>query len=235
MQIDIGRAFAFITEDDSWITKIVIGGLIQIIPFVGILALLGYTVELARNVVERKPQPLPDWSDFGGKFIKGLIYFVISLVYVIPLLVLVFAYIIILAIVGVALGGGSEDAAAGIIALGSLCLYPLVFVLGIVTQMFIYAALVRYIQTDRLGDALQFGSVIAQVRGDLRTWGFLLLVGILCGLVGSLGSIACGIGVLFTLVFGQAALGHVLGQVAAQMSTAGGHDFGQNRYDPSMM
>jgi hypothetical protein len=70
--MDLGRAFGFFFEDENWLNKVLIGGLLQIIPIVGQLALLGYLFEVARNVAQGNPRPLPDWSDLGTKLVKGV-------------------------------------------------------------------------------------------------------------------------------------------------------------------
>ena len=217
--MDIGRAFGFITEDENWLKKILIGGLLQIIPIVGLLALLGYTFEVARNVAQGHPRPLPDWSNFGDKLVKGLYGLVISLVYAIPVVLLVFVLMVVIGLAGAATG--DPDAAGGVVALLMLCLYPLLFVLALAIQLLVFAAYVRFIQTNSLGAALRFGEVLGIVRATPGRWVMVFLVYLLCSLVGSLGSIACGIGVLFTLVYSQAVFGHVLGQIIAQMGGAG--------------
>ncbi len=218
-KLDIGRAFGFITEDESWISKILIGGLLQIIPIVGLIALLGYTFEVARNVAQGRPRPLPDWSNFGDKLVKGLYGLVISLVYAIPIAILIFILFFVIALAGAA--SGDSDAAGGVVALLILCLYPLLFVVALAVQILVFAAYVRFIQTDSLATALRFGEVLGIVRATPGRWVIVFLVYLLCALVGGLGSIACGIGALFTLVYSQAAFGHVLGQIIVQMGGMG--------------
>ncbi len=214
--MDLGRAFGFITDDDSWVSTILLGGLILLIPIVGQLVIIGFTFEIARNVARGNPRLLPDWSNFGEKLKQGFYGFVISLVYSIPIIILqVLVQCITFALAGGA-SGVDENAAAGAAAIISLIFVPIILIVSIGVYMLIYAAWIRYIQTDSLGEALKFGEVIATVRAAPGTWGMLLLMGILCGLVGALGIIACGIGVLFTYVYGQAAFGHIMGQVLAR-------------------
>jgi hypothetical protein len=70
----------------------------------------------------------------------------------------------------------------------------------------------RYLATDSLGEAFKFGEVIATLRNHIGSFLMILAVGILAGLVASLGVIACGIGVLFTGFYAQCVIGHVIGQ-----------------------
>jgi hypothetical protein len=228
--MDLGRAFGFFFEDENWLNKVLIGGLLQIIPIVGQLALLGYLFEVARNVAQGNPRPLPDWSDLGTKLVKGVYGFVISLVYSLPIIALVLVWAVLIAVVGVA--GGNSEAAGGVMALLILCFYALLFVVALVIQVVILAAFARYVQTDSLSTALQFGEVIGMVRSTPSTWVVLFLVYILTSLVGSLGSIACGVGLLFTYVYGMSVFGHALGQVIARMGGAGGLNQSGPEYTP---
>lgn len=220
--MDIGRAFTFIREDEEWVTKILLGGLILLIPIVGWLAIVGYMLEVARNVSQGSPRPLPSWNKFGDLLTQGFYGFVIALVYQIPVIIL---SVLTSCLTAVSTASNDNGAAVGIVLLFVLLLNLLQFVVGLVMQLGVFGGYVRYIQTNSLSAALQFRDVITMIRASLKTWLMLLLMYILCGIVGSLGIIACGIGVLFTAVYGQAAFGYFLGQVVAQMG-------GTSRYVP---
>ncbi len=228
--MNLGRAFGFFFEDESWLNKVLIGGLLQIIPIVGQLALLGYLFEVARNVAQGNPRPLPDWSDLGTKLVRGVYGVVISIVYILPIIALVLVWFIFIVIVGAA--GGDSEAAGGIMALLGICLYILIIIMSLVIQVVILTAYARYVQTDSLGMALQFGEVIRMVRAAPSTWVVLFLVYLLASLVASLGTIACGIGILFTYVYGMAVFGHALGQVIVQTGGTGGLNRAAPEYTP---
>ncbi|MCG8353036.1 MAG: DUF4013 domain-containing protein [Chloroflexales bacterium] len=230
--MDIGRAFSFVTEDESWINKILIGGLLLLIPLIGQLALIGYMLETARNVAQGNPRPLPEWSNFGDKIIQGLYGLIIQLVYALPIVILSFIMACVIISASAAVGGSNEDAAGAMVGFIVLCFVPLILVSSMIIQPVLLAALGRYVQTNNLGAALQIGSVIGIVRSSLRTWVVVWLVYILCGIIGSLGSIAFIIGALFTTVYGQAVLGHVLGQVVARSSESSnlGSSYGSPTY-----
>jgi len=82
--MDMGKAFTYIFDDESWITKILIGGILGIIPIVN-FAVIGYMVEALRNVAQEMERPLPEWSGFGEKFVKGLMVLIIGFIYAIPI------------------------------------------------------------------------------------------------------------------------------------------------------
>lgn len=219
--MDLGRAFSFVTEDEEWISKIVIGGLIQIIPIIGQLALIGYVFETARNVMRGSERPLPGWNEFGKLLGMGFAGFVISLVYTAPLLIVMFLFICIIA----AIGGtsGDSEAGAGLAASFALCLQPLLVLLSLALQPLIMAGFGRYVKTDSLGDAVRVGEVFGMVRANPKPWLILFLINLLCSMVASVGMIACVIGVIFTYVYAYAVFGHALGQtVAAEMGGSAG-------------
>ncbi len=45
--MDFAKAFSFVFDDPDWVQKIVIGGLVSLIPVIGWLLGLGYMVAIA--------------------------------------------------------------------------------------------------------------------------------------------------------------------------------------------
>ena len=208
--MEIGKAFGFVTEDEQWITKVLIGGLIQFVPLLGTIAILGYSYRVALNVARGNPRPLPAWGEFGDFLGRGFFALVIQIVYLLPLIVL-YGVFLFLTVAGAAAAEDSE-AVAGVLGLLSLCLIPLQLVVALVCVFASLAAIMRYLATDSLGEAFKFGEVIATLRNHIGSFLMILAVGILAGLAAGLGVIACGIGVLFTGFYAQCVIGHVIGQ-----------------------
>ncbi len=224
--MDIGKAFAYVFEDEQWLSSILICGLLLFVPIVGWLAIGGYTLEAARNVAMGNPRPLPKWDNFGAKLSLGWNGFLVSLVYSIPALVIgmLFACLPLLGALGSSDGDLSNAFAA--LFLGSFaCLFPLIIIIALITQPLIFAATVRYLQTGSLADAMRFGDVIAMVRADLGGWIVLWLLYILTSLVAQLGSIVV-IGFILTVPYSQAVFGHMLGQKLLQLNTPSGYNAG---------
>lgn len=73
MGIDFKRAFTFYREDPDWLRKLALGGVLGLIPILGWATLVGVGVEVFRNVAkERQDSVLPDFSEFGPVFFRGL-------------------------------------------------------------------------------------------------------------------------------------------------------------------
>ena len=49
--MDIGRSFTYMFEDQDWLKKILIGGVVNLIPIVN-LAATGYFIEAIKNTAE---------------------------------------------------------------------------------------------------------------------------------------------------------------------------------------
>jgi hypothetical protein len=209
--MDIARTFSFITEDEEWVTKILIGGLIFLIPIVGQLAALGYMMKVAQNVSQGIEKPLPRWGEFGDLLMRGLYYVVIALVYMIPYL---FATFLLVCVTG-GLGASLEESETAGAALGGLAciITPILLLLAFAGGALGYVGATRYVETDRLAAAFEFSEVISLLRNHIGLWLMALVVGIIAGIVASLGIIACGIGVIFTTIFAYCMQGHAMGQI----------------------
>ncbi len=217
--MDISRAFSFVQDDrEGWIAKILIGGLVFLIPIVGPFILLGYMLKIVENVANDVAQPLPAWSDFGDLMLKGLYYFVISLVYLIPAFVVMGIFVCITAL-GASASSDSETGGA-LVGVMSCIVMPIFFILALGGGALTTVAAARYVVTGKLAQAFEFGAVIAHLRANLGSWFMVLLTSILASMVGSLGIIACGVGVLFTLFYAYCVQGHAIGQVARTMRNA---------------
>ena len=85
--MDLGRAVGFVFEDEDWLKKVLIGGVLMLIPIFGQLLTIGYGLEIARRVVKGHPQPLPEWDEWGTKIIEGFMNGVIGFVWALPIIV----------------------------------------------------------------------------------------------------------------------------------------------------
>lgn len=86
--MDIGRSFTYIFEDKDWLKKVLIGGLVNLVPIVNFAA-TGYAIETLRRAKEGEEPVLPEWSDFGDFFSKGLILLIGMIILSIPAAILI--------------------------------------------------------------------------------------------------------------------------------------------------
>jgi hypothetical protein len=213
--MDIGKAFSFVFDDENWIGKVLIGGVLSLIPLVGQILLYGYGLEVMQNVMRGQATPLPEWHDWGGKLGKGIMYFVISLVYALPIIILGVCFGLAMGAIGAT---GSEDAANIIGSIGGTCFGGLALLYGIVIALALPSALGRYLETDDLSAAFRFGEVFALVRDNIGAWIIALLVSWVAGLIAGFGLILCVVGVLFTAFWANLVMMYLWGDAYRQAS-----------------
>ncbi len=218
--MDIGKAFTFVFDDERWMTKVLIGGLVGLIPFVGQFLVQGYMLEVARNVAQGATQPLPEWDDWGTKIVRGLMAAIISFLYSLPLLLLACIILFPTMLIGSAMSNGGGDGGGAIAMLGTFCFAFVAIIYSLAMMLVIPAALVRYAVTDDFMAALAFGEIFSMVRSHLGTFLMAWLAALIAGFIAPLGAIACGIGALFTAFYTQTVIGHAYGQ--AYLTATGG-------------
>ncbi len=214
--MDIGKSFTFITEDPKWITKVLIGGVVLLIPIVN-FAVWGYMLTTLRNVAEDKKEPLPEWGDFGTHFMKGLYAFVGVLVYFLPA-ILVYCCIFALQIGAGAIAGsvGGRDAGnsvAGIIGLLGTCLSCVLALYALVAGLTLWAPLTRFaMSANQLNIFWDFRTNFDFIMKNLSNYVIALLVGLVAAFVAEFGIILCIVGVLFTLFYAYMVQAYLFGQ-----------------------
>jgi hypothetical protein len=205
--MDLGLSFTYVFQDEEWIKKILIGAVAFLIVFIGWIPLLGWMIEITRRVIRQDPQPLPDWSDLGGLFTLGLKGLVIAVVAGIIPGVLAIPYSILSAI------SNNSDT---IVLIYSVCyscfslLYAVLIAFAVPASYGILAA------TDQLGDALNPSKILGLVRAAPAPYVMAIIGGLVASLIGNLGAILCGIGILATMAYSVAIMGHLYGQAYQQ-------------------
>jgi hypothetical protein len=211
--MDFGRAFSFVFEDQEWFKKVGVAALILLIPIAGPIFLAGWVFETIKRVIRRDPDLLPDWSDFGGYFGDGFKVVVVAFVYMLPVILIQACS------QGVFLAGQenfNDDTVVTALAVLNACFGCLTFLYSLLMGLVIPAALGNFAANGDLKAAFQFGDVFGLVRAAPGAYALVLLGNLVAGLVGSLGVIACGIGVLLTSAYAGVVTGHLTGQAYNQ-------------------
>jgi hypothetical protein len=207
--MDLGLSFTFVFQDEEWIKKLLFGAVAFLVVLIGWIPLLGWMIEVARRVIRQDPEPLPDWTDLGGLFTLGLKGLVILIVAALLPGILAIPYAIL---------GALSDNADTIFTIYSVCygcfnvLYWLILALAIPASLGILA------DTDQLGDALNPVKIFGLVRAAPTAYIMTLIGEFAASIVGNLGSILCGIGLLFTMAYAVAINGHLFGQAYREAS-----------------
>jgi hypothetical protein len=216
--MDIGVAFTYMFQDRDWLKKILIGGVISLIPIVNFAA-LGYMVQVVRNVRDGQDLPLPEWDQFGEYFVSGLYLFLVYLVYAIPIILLACLQLVGGVMLGtVGEGQGAEDLASAYTLAGT-CLSCLMGLWGLVIGVISPALFVRFAETGSFGATLSIGGWLGVLRANLGAYLIVLILSwVVFSFLAPLGVIACVVGVIFTQFWAYLVSGHLYGQLAAATS-----------------
>ncbi len=222
--MDLGRAVGFAFEDQDWLKKVLIGGVLMLIPIFGQLLAVGYGLEIARRVVKGHPQPLPEWDEWGTKIIEGFMSGVIGFVWALPIIVVASCFGFLL--IPLTESGGDEVGILFIVL--SLCIGLIVLIYSLALALVMPAAVMNYAVTGELGAAFRFGEIFGMVRGNLGAYLMVLVVtAIVTPLISAVGSIALGCGAFFTSFYAMLVMYHAYGQA---YRTAAGNVEGEVAY-----
>lgn len=197
----ITDAFVWPVRDPKWITKLLIIALTLLIPIVGAINAIGWmlaSLDLLRAGEERlAPANL-------GHLGRGIRLFAVNLVYILAVgLVVAVIYV-----PGVLIASRESHgaASAGLISL-AIALSLLAFsiaTLGSLVLNFLTPSIVLATERGGIAGGLAVGSVLRHARANLANTLIAGLMLVAAGFIGSLGMIACGIGVLCTTAYALA-------------------------------
>lgn len=208
--MDFGRSFSYITEDEEWIKKILIAAVL-LLTGIGGIVVAGWFAEIIRRVANDDATPLPDWSDFGGYAMEGLKIIGLSIVWSLPIILLVICNSVI-TIGGASFASGDAAEVMGtVILVSTLCIYALVFIYAILLILVLPASIAILATGGSFGDAIR--KAFPTFRANIG--GFLLaaIVGsLVVSILSSVGVILCVVGTYLGMAFGYAVQGHLYGQ-----------------------
>lgn len=197
----ITDAFTWPTRDPEWLAKLLIIALILLIPIVGAINGIGWMLaSLDRLRAGEERLATANLSYIG----RGFRLFVVNLAYGLCI-VLVTALIYIPAvIVATNQSHGSANPALVSLAIMLSLLAFSVATLGSLALNFGMPTIVLATDRDGIRGGLNAGAVLRRARANLANTLIAGLMLIAAGFIGSLGTIACGIGVLFTTAYALA-------------------------------
>lgn len=207
--MDFGKAFTFQFEAEDWWKKLLLTGLIALIPVVGLLYVLGWMMEIAGRFAKApagSSVDLPD-VDFGGFLGAGFKGFIASLVYAVPAFIVMLPLAIILPV-----SINSMDDPSAVVAIASICCGGLSILLAIAGSLLTYPALVEVQLQGNLKAGLNFKRMFAILKGAIVPYLLsILAMAIVTPILSSLGSLLCGIGILLTVPYSVSLSGYFLG------------------------
>jgi hypothetical protein len=148
----VGDSFAY--AKDAIIGKWMQWLLLVIATIILCIPLLGYTLKILRG-----EKPAPEVTGWGTLFIDGIKYFIVSLVWAIPCLIILF-----LALGSFIAAIASGNTAAAMTFIGGAIIGFLVFVVvAIITGLFATIGIIRFARTGSMGEAFNFGAILETI------------------------------------------------------------------------
>jgi len=198
----IADAFVWPLRDPEWVTKVVIIGLLLLIPIVGALNGLGWMLaSLDRLRAGEEKLPPANLTYLG----RGLRLFVVNLVYLVAFVLVVLA-IFVPGVLTLATEGRQSGPNVPAVSLG-LALVMLTFslvTLGSVAFYFAMPSIVLEVEHGGIGAGLNVGKVIRRSRNSLNSTLIAGLMLIAAAVVGQVGAFACVVGAVFTTAYSLA-------------------------------
>jgi hypothetical protein len=118
------------------------------------LPLMGYSMKVLRG-----EKPAPEVTDWGTLFIDGIKYLIVALIYAIPLILI---WILVMGAAWLSMMSGNYMtmiAAVGTAIVGLL----IMLILGIIIAVFEIIGVVRFARTGSIGEAFNFGAILATI------------------------------------------------------------------------
>lgn len=119
------------------------------------IPLLGYTLKVLRG-----ESPAPEVTGWGTLIIDGIKYLIVSIIWAIPCLIVLFLG---LGAVIAAAVADSNPAAVVAALTGALLFFVLFVIIAILTGIFATIGIVRFARTGSMGEAFNFGAILETI------------------------------------------------------------------------
>jgi hypothetical protein len=208
--MDWGKSFRYVFDDRDWVTKVLIGGILSMIPVVN-LVVIGYALKALKNVAEGAEQPLPAWDDFGDYFVKGLISALGAMVWAIPIIILAAITGVLSAVTGYDSAEPSRVAAPYVLCIWSMSCVSGIY--GLFLGFVLPAAFAHYAIRGDFGAFFRCGEIFKFIKANLGNYIVALLLAWVAQFISGFGVILCIVGAIFTEFWAILVGSHLMGQV----------------------
>ena len=205
--MNFGLAFSYVFKDKEWFKKIAIPALVNLIPFLGQLVLIGWGLKTTKRLIDGEDEiPLPSLS-FGADLGKGFMVFLITTIYTIP-----FTIFIGLGTTSFVFSGNLDQPINILLVCLGACLTLLAILLGLLTLFLYVIGVANYVSKGKFSAAFRFKESIRMLKKSFISWLLVTVVLLLASLISPIGVILCVIGSSLTMTYSVTFVSHMLGQ-----------------------
>ena len=182
--MDYARSFTYMLKSGQY-GKILIGGLLFLVPIFGWAVIAGYSIRVLRGVAAGD-ENLPEWTGFGDLFVTGLLLWVGAVIYSVP---------------GALLGrlGATGSLLSGLWSIVVFVVLP--------------SAVIRFAMTNSFGAFFDFAQIRDFIRKNLNNYIVVILLALVASIIASFGIILFIIGIIFTLFWATLVYSHLYAQL----------------------
>lgn len=193
--MDIGKSFSYPFEDDDWISKLFLGAVVSLVPILN-FAWTGYTVDIVRNVIDGVSLPLPEWGDFGDKFVKGFFIWAAGFIYSLPALIIGCLPLGVLAVSAGVESSNTTETFQSIFAGVGIFFGCLIILYALVLSFYFPAVFINFATKGTFGSCFEVGEIIKIVSKNtsnyLTAWLVSIVGGIVVGIIVAIISVLLG-------------------------------------------
>lgn len=190
----LGDAFAY--AKDAVVGKWKQWALLIVATILLCIPLLGYTLKVFRG-----EKPAPEVTGWGTLIIDGIKYFIVSIIYAIPSIIVLFATI------GAGIIAYVLNPAAILSIAGGVLVGMIIFLLvAIITSLFATIGIIRFARTGSMGEAFNFGGILETI-GKIG-WGsyilaliVIIIVQVVIALIISLLNVIPALAIIVEIIF----------------------------------
>jgi len=197
----ITEAFVWPVRDQEWVVKLLIVGLISLIPILGAINNIGWMLASLDRLRAGEERLAPANLKYLA---RGVRVFVVELIYI--LVVVAIGMVFYIPGVAIAAREGNGDGNPALISLAILLTFAAfgLITLGSLAVTFVLPALILVTDSGGIAAGLRVSEVVRRCRANPTNTLIAGLMLIAASFVSSVGAIACGIGVIFTAAYALA-------------------------------
>jgi hypothetical protein len=220
--MNLRRAFDFSLQDENWTSKLPLTLVIGLIPIADI-AVIGWAMDLVRNMLDGQEHPMPDWNDLSEQFVRrwicGVKIAIVGFIYYLPMLAIE------IVVNGISGGAAAATNSLGVVAATAFAVSCIMSVVSAVywavAWLPISIGILRFARSRNLNDMMGITTNWRIARENLPTMITLAVIVMVARLGLAIIFLIPCIGwilSLFSLTIAAVVLSHLLGQAGLLIS-----------------
>jgi len=109
-------------------------------------------LDTLKNVKEGQEKPLPEWDDFGGLFMRGLVLTIGIITYTLPILFFICCFFVLVLAAG-------DNGGSGTASFLLLCMFFFIALYGLALAFWFPAVMIRFAEAGTFSSMFEFGRI----------------------------------------------------------------------------